>query len=203
MGTIMLGIATPTEASAVGAFLSIVIAAINRRLNWKMLRESALLTLKLSAMIWWIIYGAHCYTAIYIGLGGKALITGLVAGLPLSPLAILIIMQLTFFVLGCFLDPAGIIMICGPVFLPIALQLGFDPIWFGVLFIINMEMGVLTPPFGFNLFYLKSVTPPNIHMLDIYRSIVPFVAVQAICLVICIAIPEIITWLPNIIITAR
>lgn len=203
MGTVLLGVATPTEASAVGAFLSIIVAAVNRRLNWKMLKESALLTLRLTSMIWWIIFAAHCYTAVYIGVGGKALVTDLLTGLPLGPIGILILMQLTFFVMGCFLDPAGIIMICGPVFLPVAMVLGFDPIWYGVLFIINMEMAVLTPPFGFNLFYLKSVTPPDIHMLDIYRSIIPFVIIQAIGLAICIKFPEIITWLPSIMIRAH
>lgn len=200
MGTILLGIATPTEAAAVGAFFSIVVAGLNRRLNWKMLKESALLTLKLTSMIWWIIFGAHVFTSVYIGLGGKELVTNLLVGVPLSPLGILILMQLTFFILGCFIDPAGIIMIAGPVFLPVAQQLGFDITWFGVLFIINMEMAVLTPPFGFNLFYLKSVTPPDIKMTDIYRSIIPFVGIQAVALAISIAFPQIIMWLPNLMI---
>ncbi|RLI06800.1 TRAP transporter permease DctM/Q [Candidatus Bathyarchaeota archaeon] len=203
MGTILLGIATPTEASAVGAFLSLVVAGLNRRLNWALVKESALLTLRLSSMIWWIIYGAHCYTSVYIGVGGKKLVTDILLGLPLSPLGILALMQFTFFVLGCFLDPAGIIMICAPVFLPVAERLGFDIVWYGVLFIVNMEMGMLTPPFGFNLFYLRSVTPPDISMLDIYRSITPFVIMQAICLVICILFPEIITWLPSAMIRAH
>ena len=197
MGTIMLGIATPTEASAVGAFVSIVIAAINRRLNWPMLQESAILTIRVTSMIWWIIFGAHVYSSVYIAVGGKSLVTNLLTGLPLGPLGILILMQLTFFAMGCFLDPAGIIMICAPVFLPVAEALGFDIVWYGVLWIVNMEMAVLTPPFGFNLFYLKSVTPSSVTMLDIYRSIAPFVAVQAVALVLCIAFPQIILWLPN------
>jgi len=197
MGTIMLGIATPTEASAVGAFISIIIAAINRRLNWKMLQQSALLTLRVTSMIWWIIFGAHVYSAVYIAVGGKALVTGVLTGLPFGPIGILILMQLTFFIMGCFLDPAGIIMICAPVFLPVAQALGFDIVWYGVLWIVNMEMAVLTPPFGFNLFYLKSVTPSSISMLDIYRSIAPFVGVQAVALAVCIAFPQIVLWLPN------
>jgi tripartite ATP-independent transporter DctM subunit len=200
IGTILLGIATPTEASAVGAFVSIIIAMVNGRLSWKMLKEAALETLRISVMIWWIIFAAHCYSSVYIAVGGKELVSNLLIGLPFSPLVILAIMQLSFFLMGFFLDPAGIIMIAGPVFLPVAQQLGFDPIWFGILFIVNMEMAVLTPPFGYNLFFLKSVAPPEIQMIDLYRSIIPFVLIQAICLAICIAFPQIITWLPSLMI---
>jgi len=200
MGTIMMGIATPTEASAVGAFVSIIIAGVNRKLSWAMMKEASLLTLKVSSMIWWIIFAAHCYSSVYIAVGGKNLVTNLLIGLNLPPFGILLIMQLTFFLLGFFIDPAGIIMIAGPVFLPVADQLGFDPTWFGVLFIVNMEMGVLTPPFGYNLFFLKSVTPPSIKMIDIYRSIIPFVVIQAICLGLCMVFPKIITWLPEFVI---
>lgn len=197
MGTILSGIATPTEASAVGAFVSLIIAAVNKRLNWNMLKECSLTTLKVSSMIWFIIFAAHCYSSVYISIGGKHLVTDLLIGLDLPPIGILIIMQMTFFLLGFFIDPAGIIMLAGPVFLPVASELGFDPIWFGVLFIINMEMAVLTPPFGYNLFFLKSVAPPNIEMWDIYKSILPFVGIQIICLILCMIFPDIILWLPE------
>jgi TRAP-type mannitol/chloroaromatic compound transport system permease large subunit len=113
--------------------------------------------------------------------------------------AILITMQIIFFILGCILDPVGIIMICTPVFVPVIKALGFDPLWFGVLFIMNMEMGYLTPPFGFNLFYMKAIAPPGITMGDIYRSIVPFVILQGIGLIIVIVFPEIALWLPRVV----
>jgi len=113
--------------------------------------------------------------------------------------AILITMQIIFFILGCILDPVGIIMICTPVFVPVIKSLGFDPLWFGVLFIMNMEMGYLTPPFGFNLFYMKAIAPEGVTMTDIYRSIVPFVALQGLALAIVIIFPQIALYLPNLV----
>ena len=107
-------------------------------------------------------------------------------------------MQSIFFIMGCFLDPTGIVLLTTPIFFPVVIKLGFDPLWFGVLFIINMEMAFLTPPFGFNLFYMKAVAPPGVTMTDIYRSIVPFVALQMVGLIICMLFPQIITWLPNL-----
>jgi TRAP-type mannitol/chloroaromatic compound transport system permease large subunit len=107
-------------------------------------------------------------------------------------------MQVIWFIMGCFFDPTGIVILTTPIFFPVVAQMGFDPLWFGVLFVINMEMGYLTPPFGFNLFYMKAVVPPGITMMDIYRSIVPFVALQAAGLIICMIFPSIITWLPNL-----
>src|SRR4030042_368634 len=111
--------------------------------------------------------------------------------------AILAPMQFTFFVLGCVLDPAGIIMICTPAFLPVVKMLGFDPLWFGVLFCVNMEMAYLTPPFGFNLFYMKAVAPEGTRMAEIYRAIAPFVVLQAIGLVIVILFPDLALWIPG------
>ena len=117
--------------------------------------------------------------------------------LPVSPMVVLIGIQLSFFVLGMFLDPAGIIMLATPIFVPVVKALGFDPIWFGVLFVVNMEMAYLTPPYGVNLFYLRGVAPEGITMGDIYRSITPFVLLQAVGLVIVILVPQIALWLPN------
>jgi TRAP-type mannitol/chloroaromatic compound transport system permease large subunit len=101
-------------------------------------------------------------------------------------------------VLGCFLDPAGILLLTTPIFVPVITKLGFDPLWFGILFVVNMEMAYITPPFGFNLFILKGVAPPSITMTDIYNSVWPFVGCQAVCLVICMIWPELATWLPSL-----
>lgn len=109
-------------------------------------------------------------------------------------------MQVIWVIMGCFLDPTGIIMITAPIFFPIVISLGFDPVWFGVLFVINMEMGFITPPFGFNLFYLQAIAPKGVVMVDIYKSIIPFMILQAIGLVLCMIFPEIILWLPKILI---
>ena len=125
------------------------------------------------------------------------LIRNFLTQLSVSPWVILIGIQLSFFVLGMFLDPAGIIMICVPIFVPVIRDLGFDPIWFGVLFVVNMEMAYLTPPYGVNLFYLRGVAPEGVTMGDIYKSIIPFVILQAIGLIITMLFSQLALWLPN------
>ena len=197
LGSIYAGVCTATEAAALGCLGALISAAIYRRLNWQMFKESSFRTASLTAMIIWILIGAYCFTSVYTGTGAHELMEHLLLSIPGGRYAILFTMQMVFFILGCILDPAGIIMICTPVFVPVIKALGFDPLWFGVLFIMNMEMGYLTPPFGFNLFYMKAIAPPGVTMTDIYRSIVPFVALQAIGLIIVIIFPEIALWLPK------
>ena len=121
-----------------------------------------------------------------------------ILGLGLNRWVVFIGMQLSFFILGCFLDPTAIMMITTPVFLPLIITMGFDPLWYGIVFVVNMEMAFLTPPFGFNLFYMKGVVPKGITMGDIYRSVGPFVILQAIGLIIVILFPSLATWLPNL-----
>jgi len=197
MGSIFFGVATPSEASAIGAFGSIISAVIKRRLTWRNFTEAVFVCLRLSAMVIWIIFAASVFTALYAVTGAADLIGDMLLGAG-GPWTTIIAMQAIWFIMGCFFDPTGIVILTTPIFFPIVVQLGFDPLWFGVLFVVNMEMGYLTPPFGFNLFYMKAVVPPGITMMDIYRSIVPFVALQAVGLIICMMFPSIITWLPNL-----
>ena len=198
LGSIFAGIATPTEAASVGALGSLICAAVYRRLNWTVLKEASFRTARLTGMVMWIAVGALTFGAVYQGLGATELVKEILAGLPLGPWGILIIMQLSFFILGAFLDDWAILFICIPIYLPIVLSLGFDPVWFGVLFIINMQMAYLTPPFGYNLFYMKGVVPPGISMGDIYRSVIPFVILQGTGLAIVMIFPQIVLWLPNL-----
>ncbi len=198
LGSIYAGVCTATEAAALGCLGAIISAAVYRKLNWQMFKESCFRTASLTAMIIWILIGAYCFTSVYTGTGAHELMEHLLLSIPGGRYAILFTMQIVFFILGCILDPAGIIMICTPVFVPVIKALGFDPLWFGVLFIMNMEMGYLTPPFGFNLFYMKAIAPPGVTMTDIYRSIVPFVILQGIGLVIVIIFPQIALWLPSL-----
>jgi tripartite ATP-independent transporter DctM subunit len=197
LGSIYFGVCTATEAATLGALGALLSAGIYRKLNWSLLKEACYRTGSLTGMIVWILIGAYCFTAVYTGTGAHELMEKLLLSIPGGRYAILITMQIVFFILGCFLDPAGIIMICTPVFVPVIKSLGFDPLWFGVLFIMNMEMGYLTPPFGFNLFYMKAIAPPGITMSDIYESIIPFVGLQALGLIIVIIFPEIALWLPQ------
>ena len=199
LGSIFTGIASPSEAAAIGATGSLLSAAIYRRLNWKMLKEAWYRTLKLNVMIMWIVVGASLFTAAYTAIGAPELIKTILMEMPGGRWGILIGIQATFFILGMFLDPTGIVLITTPIFVPIIKTLGFDPIWFGILFVINMEMAYLTPPFGFNLFYMKGVVPKGITMGDIYRSIVPFVVLQLVGLIICMIFPQIALVLPNLI----
>jgi tripartite ATP-independent transporter DctM subunit len=200
LGSIYAGVCTATEASALGCVGAIISAVVYRKLNWTLIKESCFRTAALTALIIWILIGAYGFTAVYTGTGAHVLMEHIMMSIPGGRWAILITMQIIFFILGCILDPVGIIMICTPVFVPVITALGFDPLWFGVLFIMNMEMGYLTPPFGFNLFYMKAIAPKGITMTDIYRSIVPFVILQGIGLIIVIIFPEIALWLPKLIV---
>jgi tripartite ATP-independent transporter DctM subunit len=197
MGSMFFGLATPSEASAIGAFGAIVSAALKRKLNWENFTSALFVSLRLSAMVIWIVFAASVFTALYAVTGASSIISGMIKGVGDGWLAI-IVMQLILFVLGMFFDPTGIVLLTAPIFFPVVTSFGFDPLWFALLFVINMEMAYLTPPFGFNLFYMKAVVPPGVTMMDIYKSAIPFVALQIVGLILCMIFPEIITWLPRL-----
>lgn len=198
LGSIIGGMTTPTEAAAMGVLGALISAAVYRKLNWEIVQEAAIRTFKLTGMIAWILFAAHAFSSAYQGMGAQSLIEGLMMDLPGGRWGIIITMMTVVFLMGMLLDPVGIMLITLPVFLPIVASLGFDPIWFGILFVINMEIGYMTPPFGFNLFYLKGIVPPGITMRDIYWSVIPFVIVNIIGLGIIMVFPEIATYLPNL-----
>ena len=143
--------------------------------------------------------GATSFTIMFTAAGGSELLRNVLLGLEVNPIIIIIAMQITFFILGMFMDPAGIILITTPIYVPVIRELGFSAVWFGVVLIVNMEMAYLTPPYGFNLFYMRGIAPKEVTMVDIYRSIIPFVMIQAIALILVILFPNIILWLPNLI----
>ncbi len=198
MGSIIGGLTTPTEAAAIGVLGALICAAVYRQLNMELIRESAIRTFKLTGMIVWILFAAHAFSSVYQSMGAHQLIETFMEMIPGGRWGVLITMMLIVFLLGMVLDPVGIMLITLPVFLPIVASLGFDPIWFGILFVINMEIGYMTPPFGFNLFYLKGIVPPGITMNDIYKSVIPFVLVQIVGLIILMIFPSIVTYLPNL-----
>jgi len=200
MGSMFFGLATPSEASAIGAFGAIVSAAIKRTLTWESFTSALFVTMRLSTMVIWIVFAASAFTALYAVTGASSLIGGLIRGVG-DPWMVIITMQLILFVLGMFFDPTGIVLLTAPIFFPIVTSLGFDPLWFAILFVINMEIAYLTPPFGFNLFYMKAVVPPGVTMMDIYRSAIPFVALMIFGLILCMIFPGIITWLPGLMVT--
>ncbi|HKL01519.1 MAG TPA: TRAP transporter large permease subunit [Desulfotignum sp.] len=196
LGSIFKGIASPTEAAAVGAFGALISAVLNGKFNWDMLKDSCYRTMSISGMIMWILFGATCFTSVFFRTGGQEIISEMMLGLE-NPIYIFGIILLTMLVLGFFLDEITQIMITVPVFLPIIVQLGYDPVWFGVLFMTQVQMDYLTPPFGFCLFYLKGVAPPEVSMGDIYRSILPFLCIQAFVVLLILFFPQIVLWLPD------
>lgn len=197
LGSLFAGVAGPTESAAVGAFGSLAIAAARRRIDWPKLKAACIETMMSTTMVMWIAMSSLLFVAVYIGIGGNAFVKDLLLGMNLAPWWIIAVMMAIVFVLGMVMDPVGIMFLCVPIFLPIVQALGFSPLWFGILMIINLEMSYLTPPFGYNLFYLKSVTPPHIRMVDLYRATPPYVALQMLCLVTCAAFPWWIEWLPG------
>jgi tripartite ATP-independent transporter DctM subunit len=199
LGTIFLGIASPTEAASAGAVGSLVVAAINRRLTWSVLKGAVHTTFRATCMIMWILVGAYAFKAVFIGTGGPGLAQSFLGGLDVAPIIVVMMMQVTYLFLGCFLDDIVQMVITIPIYLPILTSLGFDPVWFGVLFLINMQLGYLTPPFGVCLFYLKGVAPPQISMADIYRSVGPFLPLQFTVLMLVLFFPQLALWLPNLV----
>lgn len=197
LGGIYSGIATPTEAAAFGAAGSIVVCVIHRRLTWANLRAASERTLRLSVMIVWIMFGASCFTSVYTVSGAGDFITEAILALNLPPLGLIFGMMFIYFVLGFFLNPTAMCMITVPVFVPIVTAIGYDPLWFGILFIVVSELSYITPPFGYNLFYMRSIAPPSVTIGDIYGSVLPYVCCQAACLFCVIFIPELALWLPG------
>lgn len=198
LGSIFAGIATPTEAAAVGAFGALISAAVYRRLSWKVLTDAADRTFRTVAMVMWIILGATVFASIYQGLGATQVIHSVIADADVSKWVVLIMMQVTWIILGTLMDSVSILLITAPVFIPLAELLGFDLLWFGILFMINVEMAALTPPFGFNLFVMRGIVPPGeVTMGAVYRSAVPFIILHFLVLVVVMLFPDLAVWLPN------
>lgn len=200
LGTIFLGVATPTEAAGLGSFGAILISAAYRRLNWEMLRDSCYQCMRITAMVMWIILCAKMFTSIFLGLGGGKVISDLVLGLEANRWLTLGFILFIILIMGMFIDCYGILLIGIPLFCPIIYSLGFDPLWFGLLFAVMIQASYLSPPFAYAVFYLQGVSPPEAGITtgELYKAVLPFIGLQLIGLVICILFPPIITWLPSL-----
>ncbi|MEP1535441.1 MAG: TRAP transporter large permease subunit [Paracoccaceae bacterium] len=197
LGSIYMGLATPTEAAAVGVFGTFLSAMFMGKLRPELVSAACGDTLRVTAMIMWITIGAKAFISAFNATGAPDSMLLYIETLNASPLVVLMVMLLILIFLGLFLDEIGIILLCVPVFLPIVDTLGYDPLWFGVLFMITAQMAYITPPFGYTLFYLKAVLPEGISIGRVYRGIMPFFALQLLVLVLFITLPELVTWLPN------
>lgn len=199
LGSIFFGIASPTEAAAVGASGALVLTIINRRFTWQMLHQTMQVTARLTSMVFIILVGATAFGLAFRGMNGDALVRNFIAHMEMPPLAVFWSVMGLVFVLGFFLDYIEICFIHLPVLAPILTSLGFDPLWYGVVLGVNLQTSFLTPPFGFALFYLRGVAPPDVTTGHIYRGIIPFVAIQVIALTITVAFPWTATWLPRVV----
>ena len=197
-GVIFLGIATPTEAGATGALGSIILAACHGRLSWEMLKKSFIRTLEVSVMVLIIIAGSKAFSQILAFSGGTRGLISMAVDLALPPVAIIVAMMVFALILGCFMEVISVLMISVPIYVPIITALGYDPLWFGVVLLLNAEMGPTTPPFGLSMFVMKGVAPPDTTMADIYKAGVPYLACDAIVLALMIAFPIIPLWLPGL-----
>ncbi|MCC5778820.1 TRAP transporter large permease subunit [Nitratireductor sp. B36] len=197
-GLFVMGVTSLVESSAIGAVSATAAAAIRGRLTLKVIHDTVRKTLSVSCMFMWIILAALCFGAVFDGLGAVRAIEGFFLDqLGLSPWEVLILMQLSYLIMGMFLDDTAMLVIVAPLYVPLVKLLGFDLIWYGVLYTITCQIAYMTPPFGYNLFLMRAMAPPEIKLGDIYRSIVPFVAVMVFALIIVMAFPQIALWLPE------
>ena len=200
MGSIFLGIATPTEAAGVGAFLAFLLVLLYGKFTWTSFFDAVLQTGRITSMALIIVVGATCFTGVFLAVGGGESVEKLLLGTGLGKWGIFGIMMAIFFIMGMFLDWIGIVMIAFPVMMPIVETLGFNKLWFTVISAVILQSSFLTPPFGYALFYIKGVSPPGIEMHHIYLGIIPFVLIILAGTVLCIIFPTLITWLPSIIV---
>jgi tripartite ATP-independent transporter DctM subunit len=195
LGSMFLGLASPTEAAALGAAASLVCALVRGTFSRQVFVEALMSTAKTMGMVAWVIICATCFAKVYTALGAVKLAQSLIG--EWAPMLTVIVTLASLFVLGMFLDEGAIIFITAPLYVPLVTNLGYDPVWYGVQYMVVGQTAFLTPPFGYNLFYMKSVVPPEITMGDIYKSVIPFVALQLAGTAIMIAFPQVILWIPE------
>ncbi len=197
LGSILFGIATPTESASVGAVGAAIIALLKGELNFKNIKETALGTVKLSSFVFVILIGASMFSLVFRGFGGDEMIEHFLGNLPGGLYAALILVMVVIFLLGFFLDYIEIIFVIVPLVGPILIANGADPLWLGILISLNLQTSFLTPPFGFSLFFLRGVAPSNIKTRNMYKGVIPFIGIQVLAILIVGFYPEIATWLPN------
>ncbi len=198
MGTILAGVATPTEAAGLGAFGALILAIFNKKFNWEVLRDSARATMSTTAMVMMLFIGGKFFSTVFLSMGGGDVVADVLVGSGMNRWIVLFIMMGIVFLMGMFIDWAAILLVTVPIFMPIAMELEFNPLWFSLLLCVNLQTSFLTPPFGYALFYFKGVAPEGYTMGHIYRGILPFVMLQILGLIILGIFPGLVTWLPSI-----
>lgn len=200
IGLFIMGITSLVESSAVGAVAATIAALFKRRLSWTVMENTLKKSLNISAMFMWIILAALCFGAVFDGLGAvKAIEYMFLDKWGLTPWEVLILMQLSYILMGMFLDDTAMLVIVAPLYIPLIIKLGFNPIWYGVLYTITCQIAYMTPPFGYNLFLMKAMAPPEVTLRDIYHSIIPFVLIMVFALLLVMIFPQIALWLPEMV----
>jgi tripartite ATP-independent transporter DctM subunit len=198
IGLIFLGVATPTEAAATGTLGAFILALIYRRLTWEIVKKAVLSTVKVTTMIFMIIIVSTTYGEILAFTGSASGMTDFITNLPISPILVVIAMMVVILIMGCFMETVAIMMITIPIFMPVINAFHYNTVWFGIMMLIALETGLITPPFGVTLFVMKGVAPPEITMRDIWRAVTPFVIVDILCIFIVMAFPVVATIVPSL-----
>ena len=198
MGTILAGIATATEAAGMGALGAFILALFNKAVSWPVIRKASVATLKTTSMVMLLFIGGSFFSTVFLSMGGGDVVADLFVGSGMNRWLAMAIMMGIIFILGMFIDWAAILLVTVPIFMPIAMELGFDPLWFAIMMCVNLQTSFLTPPFGYALFYFKGVAPEGYTMMHVYRGIMPFVAIQILGLIILAVFPPLSTWLPSV-----
>jgi tripartite ATP-independent transporter DctM subunit len=200
LGSILAGIATPTESAAVGAVGATLLAAMRRQLTGEVLRTVMRSTMMISSMVFVILLGASMFSLTFRDLGGDVLVHDLLTDMPGGMWGAIFVVMALMFVMGFFLDFIEIIFVVVPIVGPVLLMMDMSPVWLGVMIAVNLQTSFLTPPFGFALFYLRGVAPPEVRTIDIYKGIIPFVIIQLVMLLILAMFPQLATWLPDVLV---
>jgi len=198
LGSIFFGVAAPSEAGGMGALGATIIAAVYGQFSWKNLRESALITLRISSMVLFIALAGKLFCAVFLSLGAMELVKGFLLGLPFGPTGIVLTMLFIIFIMGCVMDWVGMIFILVPIFTPIVKAIGFDPLYFGMLFCVTLQVSNMTPPFAYSVFYLKGIAPPQVSIVDMYVGSIPYFLTDLLAVIILILFPSLVLWLPSL-----
>jgi len=200
LGSIWTGVTTAIEGAGVGAFGAMICAVFKRKLTLAILKEAVTSTLKSNVMVMWLLIGGSCYAGFMSASGMSAYLGVLLMNLPVSPMGIVFLLLFVLLLMGMFLDSVAIIMITVPIFFPIVKTLNYDPVWFGVLYTIAIVIGYITPPFGYNLFYMRAIIPNEVSTKVIYRSVLPYIPIMILVLALCAMFPKLVLFLPNLLI---
>jgi tripartite ATP-independent transporter DctM subunit len=199
VGVIFMGIATPSEAAALGALACYLLAAMYRRLDWRMIKESSKATIQISIMVFMIMTASLSFSRVLVSSGAIAGLVRLSSSLTVPPMAIMIVTQIVVLFLGCFMDPASIVMISVPIFFPIIQALGFNTLWYAVILLINIQLGLITPPFGLDVYTMKALAPADVSLGDVFRSSMPFLFIGFLLMALIMVYPPLVLWLPGVV----